>query len=111
MGVVENIESLVLKEQLWVRQYNIVIAVSGGPDSMALLHILNRLAKEEQLNLVAAHVNHGFRPEESLKEAEMVKAYAAQLGLPFEYTELHMPQYLKLHQVNSQAAAREKRYE
>lgn len=111
MEVVEKIRRLGLREQLWAKQSTIVVAVSGGPDSMALLHILNCLAKEEQFDLVVAHVNHGFRPEESLEEAEMVRAYAAQMGLPFECIELHMPQYLDKHSVNSQAASRGRRYE
>ena len=41
----------------------VIIAVSGGPDSMALLHILKSLAGEMQFELVAAHINHGLRPE------------------------------------------------
>ncbi len=41
----------------------VIVAVSGGPDSMALLHILKNLAGEMQFELVAAHINHGLRPE------------------------------------------------
>jgi len=111
MEVVEKVRRLGLQEKLWTRQSSVVVAVSGGIDSMALLHILSCLAHEEELNLIVAHVNHGFREEESLQEAELVKTFATQLGLPFEYTELQMPQYLELHQVNSQAASRERRYD
>lgn len=97
--------------QLWDRQDTIVIAVSGGVDSMVLLYMMHECAHQEELNLVVAHVNHGYRPEESAHERRLVEATAHKLGLPFEYIELEMPQYLLAHAGNSQALARERRYQ
>ncbi|MFD0591123.1 tRNA lysidine(34) synthetase TilS [Paenibacillus sp. GCM10027627] len=95
---------------LWSEGDTIVVAVSGGPDSMALLHMLHALAKEHRLSLVAAHVNHGFRGEESAIELEAVKAYCGGLGVPCETIELDLPTYIEENRLNLQAAAREKRY-
>ena len=53
---------------------SIVIATSGGPDSMVLLNLLSTVKKEKKLKLICAHVNHKLR-KESEKEAEMVKQY------------------------------------
>lgn len=60
----------------------VVVAVSGGPDSTALLDALARLAPPRRLDLHVAHVDHGLR-EGSAAEAEAVGALAMSRGLPF----------------------------
>jgi tRNA(Ile)-lysidine synthase len=60
----------------------VVVACSGGPDSMALLDALARLAPPRGLRLHVAHVDHGLRPG-SADEAGRVRAAAARHGLPF----------------------------
>ena len=62
----------IIKENL--KNETVVIATSGGPDSMVLLHILNNLKQELNLKIICAHVNHKLR-EESDDEEEMVKEY------------------------------------
>ncbi|WP_308637050.1 tRNA lysidine(34) synthetase TilS [Paenibacillus silvisoli] len=101
---------LAREERLWLPGETVVVAVSGGPDSMALLHMLHRLPEEERLHLVAAHVDHGFRGEESAREAESVRQYAAQLGIPCQTAHFDLPAYIEETGMNAQAAAREKRY-
>ncbi|MBM7569300.1 tRNA lysidine(34) synthetase TilS [Paenibacillus sacheonensis] len=101
---------LAREEGLWTAGDTVVVAVSGGPDSMALLHLLHRLSGAEQLSLVAAHLDHGFRGEESAREGEIVRGYAAELGIPCESTFIDMPAYIEASSMNSQAASREKRY-
>lgn len=88
----------------------IVVAVSGGPDSVALLHVLQHISERRvPLKLICAHVNHGFRPE-SKEEAELVRSLADGLGLPFELAELDIPGYMKASGKGPQEAAREQRY-
>ncbi|WP_245948204.1 tRNA lysidine(34) synthetase TilS [Paenibacillus sambharensis] len=99
-----------LQEGLWSRGDTIVVAVSGGPDSTALLHVLHRLAEEEDIRLVAAHVNHGFRKEESSAEADFVKRLCRRLHIPCEITELDMPAELAAVSENPQLASRRRRY-
>lgn len=65
----------------------LVVAVSGGADSVCLLHILHDLAAEWQLALHVAHVDHALRPA-SAADAAFVAALAAQLGLPYHGTRL-----------------------
>ncbi|WP_240633492.1 tRNA lysidine(34) synthetase TilS [Paenibacillus montanisoli] len=101
---------LAREERLWLPGETVVVAVSGGPDSMALLHMLHSLREEERLKLVAAHVDHGFRGEESAREAESVRQYSAQLGIPCETVQFNLPAYIEETGMNAQAAAREKRY-
>jgi tRNA(Ile)-lysidine synthase len=66
----------------------ILVAVSGGPDSLALLHLLHDLQDELSLRLEIAHVDHGLRGAEAKHDARFVAAWAARLGLPFHLREL-----------------------
>ena len=58
------------------------VAVSGGADSVCLLHILHMLAPEWNLRLTVLHLDHGLRGEESRRDAEFVRELARKLGLP-----------------------------
>ncbi len=59
----------------------VLVAVSGGPDSVALLHILETLAPFYDLQLTVAHLNHGLRPRSSDREARFVVRLARRLGI------------------------------
>ncbi len=61
----------------------IVIGCSGGPDSMALLHVLQQIRKNKELLLVCAHVNHNVRSE-SKEEEEFLKNYCKDNDIVFE---------------------------
>lgn len=79
----------------------VIVACSGGPDSMLLLYVLNSL----KYKCVCAHVNHNLR-EESKEEYEYVEKYCKDNNIIFEGIELH-----DLPKVNTELKAREKRYE
>ncbi|MBR3898249.1 MAG: tRNA lysidine(34) synthetase TilS [Bacilli bacterium] len=78
----------------------VIIATSGGPDSMALINILKNINKYK---LICAHVNHKLR-KESNAEAKMVKNYCKENNIIFEYHEIDN------YKGNTEAHAREKRY-
>jgi tRNA(Ile)-lysidine synthase len=80
-----------------------VVAVSGGPDSVALLDLLCGAASATGLELVVAHADHGIRPD-SGNVATAVRALAARHGLPFELGEL------RLGAAATETAARRARY-
>lgn len=109
-SLLENIAASARTEGLWEPGDTVVVAVSGGPDSMALLDMLWRLRERDQLALIAAHVNHGFRPEESEREAATVQQLCLQLDIRYEAAFIDMPAYLAETGKNAQLAAREKRY-
>ncbi len=68
------------RPDLLPRGADVLVAVSGGPDSMALLHLLAGLAGRRGLSLSAAHFDHGLR-EGSGEEAARVRSWVAELGV------------------------------
>ena len=64
---------------------NIVLAISGGPDSMVMFDLFLKLRDELELTLVCAHVNHSLR-EESKEEYEFVKSFCEKNNVIFEGT-------------------------
>ncbi|WJH36382.1 tRNA lysidine(34) synthetase TilS [Paenibacillus sp. CC-CFT747] len=110
MDLVGRVEGFIKEEKLLKPGDSVAVAVSGGPDSVALLHILFLLSPVWQWKLLVVHVNHRFRGEESDREADYVRSLSAQLGLPCEVGTIDVPEYIRLSGKNGQEAAREKRY-
>ncbi len=67
----------------------VIVAVSGGADSVCLLRILARLEDRLAMSLVVAHLDHGLRPLEDEKETEFVAELAGMLNLPFAQEKAH----------------------
>lgn len=108
--LVESVMESAAEHELWTPHDTIVVAVSGGADSVALLRILHEISlNRTPLKLVCAHVNHGFR-EESREEAEFVRRLADELGLPFELAEFDIPELAKKSGLGPEGTAREWRY-
>ncbi len=88
----------------------LVVALSGGPDSMALLHSLLSLRDSAGLRLHVAHLNHNFR-EEAEEDARFASAVADQLGLPATIGKADPVAYQRKMGISSfEEAAREVRY-
>jgi tRNA(Ile)-lysidine synthase len=84
----------------------LMVGVSGGPDSMSLLHILNHLGYK----LIVGHFNHKLRPEAS-EEACIVDSFARQFGLSFISAEGDVPSYARENSMSIEEAARQLRYQ
>ena len=89
----------------------VLVAVSGGADSMALLATLYRLRPEYAMRLHVAHVNHQLRRTESLRDARFVEQQAARLGLPCHTLEVDVSARQHTTGLSPQHAAREVRYD
>nr|HPL29250.1 tRNA lysidine(34) synthetase TilS [Anaerolineae bacterium] len=81
MDVLTQVRATIDGEALLPRGGTVVVAVSGGPDSLCLLHVLLRLRGEYGVGLHVAHLNHGLRPEAEA-DAAFVAALAAAWHLP-----------------------------
>jgi tRNA(Ile)-lysidine synthase len=87
----------------------VLAAVSGGPDSTALLHVLADSSARWGLSLGVAHVHHGLRPEAD-GDAEFVRGLAAALGLPFHLAHADVRAHRRRAGLCLEEAARELRY-
>jgi len=90
---------------------SIVVAVSAGPDSMALLHVLAALAAVLHNTLTAVYVNHGLRPEEASQEETLVKKTAVALGIEYRIGTVNVKDTAASRKLSIEHAARLLRYE
>ena len=89
---------------------NIIVAVSGGVDSVGLLHLLKRLKDDYSLELIVAHLNHSIRKEEAKRDADFVSTLASSYNLPFELGVVDVPKIATREGLSLQEAARKARY-
>ena len=90
---------------------NITVAVSGGADSVALLHALNSIKDDFGFSLTVAHYHHGIRGEEADRDMVFVGRFASSLGLPFVTEKGDAPGYSVKKGVSLETAARDLRYD
>ncbi|CAG9623428.1 tRNA lysidine(34) synthetase TilS [Sutcliffiella rhizosphaerae] len=88
----------------------VVVGVSGGADSMALLHFLDSMKEARNLTLVVAHIDHMFRGKESEKDMMFVKEQCERRNLLFEGEQIDVTSYKELEKISAQVAARDCRY-
>lgn len=95
------------EENLFYRDEKILVAVSGGVDSVVLLHLL----KQMEIDCAIAHCNFHLRGDESDGDFEFVKALAEQYGIPFYSKDFNTKEYASENKQSIEMAARELRYE
>jgi len=88
----------------------LLVAVSGGPDSVCLLHILVKLQKELKVKLHVAHLNHQLRGAESDADADYVSELVRQWGIPATIERRDVTGYQARQHLSLEEAAREVRY-
>lgn len=107
----DRFEEFLGRHGLVTRGRGMLVAVSGGVDSMVLLDLFRRIAPSWDLSLSIVHVNHGLRGTESDGDEEFVRTVAASASFPFFSTRLDIPRYQEMHGVSKQEAGRSLRYE
>lgn len=112
----EKIEKCIIDNKLIQDKDKIVVAVSGGPDSMCLLSVLYELQSVFKIKynidytLVVAHVNHMIR-EESEQEKVYVEEFCNKLNIPFFYLKENIPILAKKLKLSEETCGRKVRYE
>ena len=108
----EKVKNFLKLKNFSLKGKRLLVGVSGGPDSLALLHFL---WEEQQLHrdfyMVVAHVDHMFRGIESFNEAKFVESFCADKDIPFRVKRINVPEYIKKTGKSSEVAGRECRYQ
>ncbi len=108
--LLKQVRRTIEKHGLLVPGDGIVVGVSGGPDSLCLLHVLLSLREEYRLRLHVAHLHHGARGAEADADAEFVAALATEWGLPATVERQDVPALARAHQLAFEETARRVRY-
>ncbi|MBM9616545.1 tRNA lysidine(34) synthetase TilS [Desulfobulbus rhabdoformis] len=106
-----KISQLIAAQNLLQHGQRLLVGVSAGPDSMALLYILAALRARYTLDLVAAYIDHGLRPMETAAEWDCVQTAANRLGCRAVKAEVHVRERAKRKGQSLEQAARELRYQ
>ncbi len=88
----------------------IIVGLSGGPDSVCMLHILSSLRQLYDIKLYAVHLNHMIRGEEADRDEQFARKFSNQLGVPFISRSVDVPAYAREHQMSEEEAGRYQRY-
>lgn len=111
MSLPKRLEQALVRDGLLAPGDAVLVGVSGGPDSVALLHVLREVGASLGLSLEVAHVDHGIRGPESRDDCEFVRGMAARLSLPFHLARLDLRETGDCRGAgNLEARAREGRY-
>ena len=105
--MLSTVQAYIAQHQLLRPAAPVIVGLSGGADSVALLHILTRLGYP----CVAAHCNFRLRADESDADADFARQTAEALGLPFRRIDFDTADYARQNGVSTEMAARTLRYE
>ena len=109
--MIDKVFKTIYENNMFDEGDRVVVAVSGGPDSMCLLHILNSIKAELGIDLVAAHINHGMRGAASDADEEYVKEFCEKIELPFYSIKVDLNKISKESGMSCEEAGREVRYD
>ncbi len=104
--MIRKVSKFIQQHQLFEQNSKLLVAVSGGVDSVVLLHLLHSLHYE----CVAAHCNFHLRGAESDSDADFVQQFAQQLGIELFTTDFETEKYAQQHGISIEMAARDLRY-
>ena len=107
----EDVLNWIKKEKLMTEGDTVIVGLSGGADSVALLLVLLELRQRIGYTLLAIHVEHGIRGEESRKDAAFVEELCRQKNIPCRICPVNVPDYAATEGIGVEEAARILRYE
>ncbi len=107
MEIIQKVRETIQKYSMLSDRDHVLVGLSGGPDSVCLAVILDKLREDYNLSLSAVYVDHSLRPEEVKKELEFCEGLCAQLRINFHVRKIEVKKYAG---INLQEAARELRH-
>ena len=109
--IFEKVLDTINRHNLIEKGDKIVLGISGGPDSVCLLHILNRLKKMFDIEIYAAHLNHQIRGIEAQKDALYVTQLCEEMGIKYFVRSIDVPKYCEENKLSIEDGARKLRYD
>ena len=110
MKMLDSVLSHIRKYNLISPGDSIICGLSGGADSCAMVSILNELRQDLNFSLICAHLNHGLRGEEALRDELFAKEFAQKLNLPFYSETADVASVAKEQSLSLEDAGRKVRY-
>ena len=110
MSVIDKVKKTIREYNLIENGDRVLCALSGGSDSVAMLHILMRLSEELNFTVSAAHVNHNIRAEANDDESFVV-GLCEENGIECFVKNADVPAYAAEHKMSSELAGRKIRYD
>lgn len=107
----EKVMSYILENNLIEKGDKVLVALSGGPDSLCLLNILNELSSKLSIKLYAAHLNHMLRGADADADEEYVKKVCKELDIPCFVKRVDINKYSQQTKLSSEMAGRKARYD
>lgn len=109
--MINSIKEIIKKYQLIEEGDRVLVGLSGGADSMCLVHVLCSLADEFGISVAAAHMNHNIRGEEAKSDALKAEAFAKRLGIKFHIGSENVTEIARFEGISEELAGRKVRYE
>ncbi|MDI6775930.1 MAG: tRNA lysidine(34) synthetase TilS [Syntrophales bacterium] len=109
--MIKKVRETIKKYHMLERGDMVIVAVSGGPDSVALLKALDIFSDEYRLTIITAHLNHGLRGEESNNDEKFVRKLSESMGIEFECKYVDIPSLRQGRGRSIEEIAREERYQ
>lgn len=106
----EKVLNLIKRDNLIEPNDKVVIGVSGGPDSITLFHILNKISKNLNFEIVVAHINHGIR-EEATEDEQYVENWCKKFDVPFFALHVNVEKMAMEQKIGTEEMGRKVRYE
>ena len=110
MSIIDKVKNTIKKYSLINKGESVLVALSGGSDSVAMLHILFVLSKELDFKLYCAHINHNLR-DEAKSDEEFVRAFSEKLGIECFTKSADVLIYAKENSISTELAGRKIRYD
>ena len=111
LSIEQRVFDFILEKRLLSEGDCLLLAVSGGADSLCLLHVMLSLKEKLGITLHVAHLDHQLRGGESEADAAYVVQLAGSLDIPVTVSKADVRGYQKRHRLSMEEAAREVRYD
>ncbi len=110
LNVREKVKNTIKEYEMIEKGDKVLVALSGGADSVCLTHILSCLAQELKFKVSAAHLNHGIRGEEATRDEEFSRAFCEKLGIGFYCKHIKAVEIAETEGITVEEAGRKERY-